>query len=260
MGRDRGDRWGEGASELDAASPYLALAREIQREVEAVVEDPEADGEALVEAIKAVPARERSRMIKTAFERLPAERQWEILEAAFGDDEIRSHLERERAAHLDALRRSSDLDALVTRARATSHLDLRELPSTVQLAVGLFRPSDVRAALRKGHLSDSCARILVVRPVDREGGVRVIDDSFNPRGGLFVTAEYDEATWSREQIPSHTVVRLGSIAGHGGDRQLEPLLYAGARVDVEISGEIIEGQLHLGFAMLGDRDVFSGLG
>jgi len=52
-------------------------------------------------------------------------------------------------------------------------------------------------------------------------------------------------------------VRVGSSGPADGGVTLDPVLYPAGRVDAEVAGQITEGHLHLGFAMLGDYDVFS---
>jgi len=52
-------------------------------------------------------------------------------------------------------------------------------------------------------------------------------------------------------------VRLGSLTAAGPDAALEPTLYPGGRVDVDTGGRRQVGRLHLGFALLGDIDIFA---
>jgi hypothetical protein len=95
----------------------------------------------------------------------------------------------------------------------------------------------------------------VLRATDDPGVFGVVEDVFNPRGGYFVTAQYDEQTWrTNDRFEGHTVVRAGAINATG----FEPVLYPGGRVDFETDGHAREGRLHLGFAMLGDYDLFVG--
>jgi hypothetical protein len=90
------------------------------------------------------------------------------------------------------------------------------------------------------------------------GEFTVLEDVFNPLGGYFVTGDYDESTWRRDRLPGHAVVRPGSTVPDGGGTRLEPVLYRGGRVDVEVDGDLREGLLHLGYASLDAVDVFEG--
>lgn len=49
----------------------------------------------------------------------------------------------------------------------------------------------------------------------------------------------------------------GARAPTGPDGGFEPALYRGGRVDVEVDGVARSGHLHLGFALVGDEDVFA---
>jgi hypothetical protein len=253
---------GEPEPDLDAIRPYLDLAREIQAEVARTAEDASSDGESLVAAIAAVPERERARVLRAVFDRLPAERQWSIIEEAFGDDAIRHYLADERTARLDEIHRAHRHRTVLAASRSERRLDLEALPPGEELLLGLFRPADVRAALDRGRLSDTCARQLVLRTTPDPRLLRVIDDVFNPRSAMFVTAAYDERVWNEERLTSHASVRIGSIISTASGDALETVLYPGARVDVELEVDgaavLRTGRLHLGFALLGGDDVFMG--
>lgn len=237
--------------------PYLALAREIHREVARVVEDDSADAESLIAAIERVPERERARVAREVFDRLDPEVQWAVLEQAFGDAEIRDYLADEHRRRRDELSRSGARLTLAQDARAEQRLELTAVPEHERVVIGLFREREARAAVAKGHLADTCARRLVVQCV-RPGEFRVIEDVFNPRGGLFTTEDYDERTWRAERLEPHAVVRLGAAAPSDDGLALEPVLYPGGRCDVAVAGAVIRGHLHVGFVMLGDIDVFAG--
>lgn len=237
-----------------AIEPYLDLAREIHTEVARFLEDDAADPEMLASAIEAVPRRERARVAREVFDRMPVEVQWSILERAFGDTEIREYLAAEHRRRLEELQRLDGRMAVVESARGMNALDTREIPEGVQVLVGLFRESDARAALRRGHVADNVARRVVFHSLG-DGGLRVVEDVFNPRGGLFVTREYDEATWRSERLEAHSVVRIG--AGADGTTFV-PVIYPGGRADIETPAGLIRGRLHVGFVMLGDIDVFAG--
>ncbi|HSK98289.1 MAG TPA: hypothetical protein VK891_16800 [Euzebyales bacterium] len=255
-------------SEFEDAQPYLDLARTIRREVERVADDTTVQADALAELIDDLPRQERLRVAQAVFDRLPPERQWEIIARVFGDEELAALLETERAARLDEARRTAAARALADDVRAHHRLDTRCVPAHGVLTLGLFREADVRAAVARGHLSSTCARRLMLRAVGEPGTFQVIEDVFNPRGGYFVTAQYDEDTWrASDRLRGHAVVRAGSITtsedgARSADRssvaRFEPVLYPGGRVDFEIGGRLREGRLHLGFAMLGDHELLAG--
>ena len=129
------------------------------------------------------------------------------------------------------------------------------LPEAEELTLGLFVPDSVRVAIARGRAAAGCARELVLRTTAEPGVLRVVQDLYDPQRGFFVTAEYDKATWTAERLDGHSRIRVGSLEQQGG--VLEPFLYPGGRVDVESAGRVREGRLHLGFALLGDEDLFS---
>jgi len=243
-------------SELEQVRPYLELARAIRQEVDRVADDTSAGVDALAQVIDDLPRRERLRVARAVFDRLPPQRQWEIIAGALGDEELASLLEAERAARLDEIRRAAAVRAVADEIRAEHRLDTRDIATSALLTLGLFRETDVRAALARGQASSVCARRLVLRAEGEPGTFQVIEDVFNPRGGYFVTAEYDEGTWrANDRLRGHTIVRVGSITTHRDGPVFEPVVYPGGRVDFEIGGRLQEGRLHLGFAMLGDHDL-----
>jgi hypothetical protein len=245
------------AAELEKARPYLELAREIQAEVARIAADPAAEIDLLVEVIDAAPREERMKLARRIFADLSPERQWAVLEAVYGDEELASYLEAERAAHLAVARAAAERLDAVARARAEHRLDTRDVPAGELLTLGLFREREVRAAVARGHASSTCARRLVLRATG-DGALRVIEDVFNPDGGYFVTAEYSAETWERDRLAGHAVVQVGSITGGPGQREsFEPVVYPGGRVDFEVSGRPVRGQLHLGFGMLSDVGIFA---
>jgi hypothetical protein len=242
-------------SELDEVRPYLDLAREIQHEVARVADDSSSHVDTLAEVIEQFPQRERLRVVRAVFDKLPPQRQWEVIERAYGDEVIRELLEAERAARVEQARRSGEGRALAGRIRAENRLDTRDVLPHRMLTLGLFRETDVQAAVARGHMSDTCARRLVLRATDEPGVFGVMEDVFNPRGGYFVTALYDEQTWrTNDRFGGHTLVRAGAISTNA----FEPVLYPGGRVDFETGGRVREGRLHLGFATLDDYDLFVG--
>lgn len=255
-GRDS-DELEELAAEVDAVRPYLDLAREIRHAVDAFASDDAAQVESLVQALDAIPQRERADVARSVFDQLPVERQWAVLERVFGDEEIRTYLAEERVDRLRELRRSADAHSVVRAARGSGRLDLDTLPADMEVVLGLFRSQDVRGALQRGHDSHVCARQIVLRGTEVPGELQVLDDVFNPQRGFFVTAEYDEAVWRSERLASHSIVRIGSLVDEAGTVVLEPVLYPGARVDVEAEGRAVEGRLHLGFVLLGEEDVYA---
>jgi hypothetical protein len=244
-------------AELSAARPFLGLAREISDDVAKVVDDPDAPPEALAEAIREIPQRERAEVVRAVFDRLPGDRQWSVIERAFGDDEIRAALADERAVRLEEVRRTEVRRRLARHARVEHRLDVDDVPVGELLVLGLFRESDVAAAAERGALSSTAARRLVLRRVGGPGNFAVVEDVFNPEGGYFVDVTYDRDAWQRDRLPPHAVVRPGSLVDSPAGPRFEPVLYVRGRVDVEQDSEAREGQLHLGYAMVGDDDVFA---
>jgi hypothetical protein len=249
--RDR-DEVAKLEAELEAARPFLALAQEISADVARLAADGSATPELLDGAIAAIPQRERLTVARAVFDRLPPEQQWAVIERAFGDEEVRSALADERAARLDAVRRAEVRRRLARTARAEHRLDATAVPVHELLTLGLFREGDVAAAVGRRPRSTASARRLVLRRVEGPGTFAVVEDVFNPDGDYFVNADYDRDTWQGDRLPSHAVVRPGSRSSSA----FEPVLYAGGRVDVEVGSRCREGLLHLGYAMVGDEDVF----
>ena len=253
------------AAEIETVRPYLDLAQEIRHAVELFATDDAAEVESLVAALDSIPARERGDVARSIFDRLSPDRQWAVIERAFGDDEIRDYLERDRSARLAELRSTARQQAIARQARVERRLDTGALPDAQEVTLGLFLPADVRAALDRGVASQVCARQIVLRATAVQGELQVIGDTFNPRRGLFVTAAYDQRVFATEQLMSHAVVRIGSLTetetetetATGSGPALEPVLYPGARVDVEVDGVPAEGRLHLGFVLIGDEDVYA---
>lgn len=243
----------DAAEEMASLRPYLGLARAIRDEVDRFVRDDAAPAEAFALALDRLRDTERSQVVIDAFDALPPQRRWEVVARLTDDDTLREVL----AARIDQQRREAGRVARVTRlaaaARAAGRLDLTSLPGDLPLEVGLFRPVDVSEAVRRGHLSTVCARLLVLRTTDDPPVVRVLDDRFNPRGGLFVGADYDEAAWREERLDPHEEVRLGSL---DGEDAFEPVLWAGSRVDRTGPEGPRRGRLHLGWVLLDGVDVF----
>jgi len=248
------------AAELEELRPYLGLAREIHHEVDRVASDSAAPVESLVDAIARIPDQERLQVARTVFGQLPVEQQWAVLADTFDDEELRTALAIERAAFEQRMRIDDGLRRRAAAARAAGQLDTTTLEVGDVVSLGLFAVRDVQAGVRRGRASDAAARVMTVRAEQPATGVlRVLTDTFNPDGGYFVTASYDQSTWAAEQLDSHTLVRLGAAAD-GGAGTIEPVLYPGARVDAERLGHDgpIIGRLSLGWVTLGPVDVFGG--
>lgn len=254
--RRDGDAVERQAAELEQLRPYLGLAREIKAHVDQALDDEAPSAESIVAAIDAVPTEERRRLVREAFARLAPDQQWELLVAAFGDEEIRAHLAEERARRREWLERQAAAHAVVRDARVAGRLATTHLPPGTALVLGLFRPADARAAVRRGREASTCARRLELRATEVPGELQVLSDVFDPQRALFVTSDYDEATWRAERVESHARVRLGSLTG-GTAPELEPWIYPGGRVDLVLDDEVRKGRLHLGFAVVGDEDVFA---
>ena len=248
-------------TEIDTgdATRYLELAQEIQREVARVASDDSAGPDALDEIFEGITRRERERLARAAFERLDAAQQWAVLERVFGDAVIADALSAERSLALALAQRRERQSRAAATARSADRLDTLAVPVDEQLTLGLFREPEVRAAIGRGPQATTCARRVVLKATADPGWFHVIEDVFNPEGGYFVTAEYDEETWrTADRLPASARVRPGSITSSGDERVLEPVLHLGGRVDVEIDGDSRDGRLHLGYALLGDFDLFSG--
>ena len=246
----------ERADELAEARPYLDLAREIQAEVARVAADPDAHGETLTELIDRIPDEKRMEFAQGVFDRLPPDQQWAVVARVFGDDEIRTYLEAERAARLAHARGGTDRQELCRLARERHELDTRRVAAGERLTLGLFREADVGAAVKRGHLSTTAARRLVLRALG-DARFQVLEDTFNPSRGYFVTGDYSEDTWRQhERLEGHVVIRVGSITDGETGPSFEPVVYPRGRLDVELGGRAAPGRLHLGFAILGDLDVF----
>ena len=244
----------EREAEIAELEPFVGLAREIRREVDRIAAEG-SDSASLTEAIERIPRQERERAVQVVFDRLTPSEQWSVLERAFGAAEVREHLRPEYEGRIEDLRRSTERREVVDAARARLGLDTDAVPDDDQVVLGLFREGEVRAVLARGQVADSCARRLVLRRTT--GGFRVIEDVFNPRGGYFVTRDYDEDAWRRERLAPHSIVRVGSLAETPTGPTLDPVIYAGGRVDVETDAGVVPGHLHLGYLELGDLDVFA---
>lgn len=239
--RARRDEVDKLRAELTAQQPYLDLAQQIHDEIERVRDDPTIDLGELADTIDRWPREARDAALTAAFADLAPLVRWTILADLFDDDELRGALamEHERAA----------LGSRIAAARA---LDTRELSPGAEVVVGLFREVDVRAALGRGSASTSTARRLVLRATEEPARLVVIEDVFNPARGLFVTAEYDEATWRAERLGSYEVVSIGAALGG----ELEPVVYPGGRLDVRTAEGVRIGRLHTGYVTVGDADLF----
>jgi hypothetical protein len=242
---------------MDDLEPYLELAREIRRDVERIAADDAADADAIVDAIERFPKEERAKVARAVFDGLAPEAQWAVLEQAFGDEEIRTHLRAERDARLEQLRLEGEHRALAQGFRAAGQVDTRLIPAGVTLTLGLFREREVAAAVLRGSRSTTAARRVVLR-ADAAPRFRVVEDVFNPDRGYFVTSDYDQRGWQAERLESHQAVQVGAILPDGDPDVLVPVLVPGARVDVRTDDGAARGRLHLGFAMLTNDDVFAG--
>src|SRR4051812_27953731 len=147
-------------AEIEDARPYLALAREIHDEVHRAIEDDATDADALVDAMDAVPERERRAVALAVFRQLPAEQQWAILERVFDDVELRDAVAGERAELIERHERRVRLSALT--GPHGEALDTSALLDGERVVLGLFRERDVRDAIPLGPQSTACARRLVL--------------------------------------------------------------------------------------------------
>jgi hypothetical protein len=241
-------------SEIEESRPYLGLAREIHGEVERAVADPTNDLDELADAIDQWPRDARLAAVSAAFRELPSREQWEILIGLYDDDELRDALAVEHRRAVAEARRTLDRAGLVDAVRENRALDTRAVARGDDLTLGLFREADTRPALVRGAASTSVARRLVLRGTEEPGRLLVIADVFNPERALFVTPDYDEAIWRAERLVPHAVVAVGSA---GDDAPFEPVVFPGARLDVEVAGETRRGRLHVGYATVGDVELFT---
>lgn len=242
--------------ERSGDEPFVGLARQLHDEVARIAADPQAGVEAIVEVFDQLPRQARREAAESTFRRLPPERQWEVLERLFGDDELREALEAQRARELERAREVGRRAALVEVLIARQVVDTRLLPDGEHLTLGLFREEDVRLAVPRGRSSSTCARRLVLRATADPGVLQVLEDVFNPAGGLFVTPDYDQQIWRNERLEPHGIVRVGSLRADGPDQHLDPVVHPGGRVDVEIDGTPRPGRLHAGYATVGDDELF----
>ena len=242
-------------AELDESGPFLGLAREIQEEVRRLADDPDAGLDVLTDSFERLPREARQRVAEATFHALSAERQWEILVHLFGDDELRAALEHERTVRLADARSAARIHALVEVVHEHGVLDTREVPVHMRLTLGLFRESDVLPAIARGRASTACARRLILYSTGEAGVLQVMEDVFNPAGGLFVTGDYDEQRLARRAIdPAHA--RARRVRARPPVRAIGP---SGGRVDVEVAGSIQRGHLHAGYALVGDAELFTKL-
>lgn len=239
------------------AEPYLGLAREIRDEVERVASDESATAEALDELFAGFSVQERRRVVREVFERLTPAEQWAVVEHTFDGDEIADVLAEEREVLAEEVARRAARSETVRTVRSGDRLDVLAVPDGELLTLGLFLESDVAAGMRRGPSSTTCARRLSLKATDRRGWFQVIGDVFNPEGGYFVTARYDHTTWAADRLAPHSFVQVGSVVTVDGAPVLDPVLHLGGRVDVERDGEVADGLLHLGFALVGDHDLFA---
>lgn len=242
---------------MSPADPYQAFADELRREVARIAEDPDAGAAALEAAFDDVGRRARVEAARAVFDRLDPAEQWAVLARTFPDDELAEALADARARVLA----DADRHARLAAVRVGDGLALTALADGERLTLGLFREQDVDSGRRLGPAARSCARRLVVRGTGTAGEVQVVEDVFNPDGGYFVTADYDETTWRhQDRLPPHALVRLGTIVPVPTGDRFDPVLRLGGRVDVDVDGDHRSGCLHLGWARLDDLDVFPGPG
>ena len=227
----------------DPDSTYLELAREIKAEVARVAADDGTGTADLEQVFSGITERERQRIARDVFERLPTTEQWAVIERVFDDEELAGALSSFRSDLLAAAQRR----ALAAAVAVGTRLDTVRVPAGGRLMLDLYREG-----------TGNCARRLRLQSLDVPGAFQVVDDVFNPNGDYFVTGAYDRSTFEHDRLPAHAVVRPGSIVPDGGDQRLDPVLHLAGRVDVEVAGELREGRLHLGAATLDGVDVFDG--
>jgi len=244
----------------DDDAGVAGLARQIRGAVDRFVADDAADPAALAAALDALPRQELATVARAVFDRLSAVQQWAVLERVLGDAALVDALAAEQRGRLVGLRAkvqsAQAVAAAVGAAVRQGTLELTALPAGVEVRLGLFRASDVGLAEGLGRRSDVCARELTLLATSSAGRFQVLRDEFNPRGGLFVSGEYDLAVWESERLDSNGIVELGSLRGNDSNA-LDPVLRRGARVDVAQNGVACAGRLHLGWAVIDGVDAFS---
>ncbi|HPU39272.1 MAG TPA: hypothetical protein PLS63_06835 [Microthrixaceae bacterium] len=239
----------------DGDTGVTGLARQIRGAVDRFVADDAADPASLAAALDALPRQELAAMARVAFDGLSPVQQWAVLERTLGDSATVDSLAEEQRGRLAGLRAQVQSAATAAAAVQRGAVSLAAIPAGSELRLGMFRPSDVRAAAGRGRRSDVCARELTLLATSVAGRFRVLGDEFNPRGGLFVSGDYDLDVWESERLDSNSVVDVGSLEGEDAS-SLDPVLRHGARVDVVVSGVAAPGRLHLGWATIDDVDVF----
>jgi hypothetical protein len=233
-------------------SQYLALAREIHAEVQRTAGDPDTELDDLARALDELPRDLRAEAAVAAFRELPAGERYAVLAELFDDGELREALAVEHARAVAEAARLVRHHALVAAVREAQALDTRAVPAGAELALGLFRAADVATAIPLGTASAVCARRLVLRATGTDATFLVIDDAFNPRHGLFVTPDYDEAVWQTERLEPNSRVRVGAL-GDG----FEPVVHLGGRVDLDVADRTRRGRLHAGYATVDGVGLFT---
>ena len=227
-------------AEIEAARPYLELAREIQAEVARIAADPAAEQRAARRA-------HRQRAAGGTDEAGPADLQRAPARAAVGRSSSTSTATRRSAStSAPSGRRTSPRPApaaarldLVARARAEGRLDTRDVPAGEQLTLGLFREHESRAAVSRGHASSTCARRLVLRAVG-DGTLPGDRGRVQPRRRLLRDRRVlrGDLAHAPTACPVTSIVRVGSIVerGAGTGATFEPVLYpAGASTSSSVT-------------------------
>lgn len=240
-------------NELEAVEPYTGLAREIERAVAGIVLSETAQAHAIGEVFDAMLAEKRRRAAIAIFNTLPKENQWQIIADTFGDEEMKGILQ----SHHGSAKAELESRALAESMNQKAALETERIPAHSRLTLGLFMESEVQSALRRGQQAQHCARRLTLVVTEQAGVLSVVTDEFNPNKAYFLTSQYDHDVWrAQDMLPSHSLVRLGSIRNSGGSVSFDPIVYPGGRVDFEVDGQPINGKLHLGYAVLGGEDIF----
>lgn len=238
----------------DAA--LVVLAQRIRDEVDRFVGDEGALADGLDRVIDHLRLEERSRVVLAAFDGLGPDERVRLLRDVLGDAAVGELLAGE-LQHRYARRRSDDAARdQIRRAVHGESIDLTALDEGTRLDLGLYRIDDVDHGVARGSGSEVCARRVELRATRDPGVLRVVRDTYNPRGGLAVTPAYDRSVWESERLDAHLAVEPGSLeAGHVEDG-FTGSLHRRARVDVRIGGRVRIGRLHLGDATVGGLDAW----
>ncbi|MDB5164164.1 MAG: hypothetical protein JWS12_782 [Candidatus Saccharibacteria bacterium] len=240
------------------SSPYIELAREIQDNIARIAMTGTAQDAALVELFDSIGREARQEAARNVFSTLSLENRWHIIATVFSDDEIKTALElQHESLHRQAARKNYYAE-IAREAQEHNRLDLLNLDFGVPLVLGLFRSAEVAQVVRTGKKSQICARRLSLLSTNDKGVFQVINDEFNPHGSFRIGADYNEEIWRKqERFDGHSLIRPGFQLENSDSLQFQSALYVESRVDFQSNNQTHTGLLSLGYAVVGDYDVFT---